>query len=218
MIPHVHQALAQVRVLRRYVIEKQRFRGYSGRARAISGCLALAASAWLSRRPERDGNYALFVWLAVAVVASTVNFGAVGIWFLGEAAAERKPSRLKPALEVLPALTAGAALTLAFWRDGAFDYLVPVWLLLFGIANLASRHVLSRGIAWVGLFYMAAGLGILFGTPRAALGNPWPMGFIFFIGEWAGGLITYLDRLERPRWQSFFGFNDGSREHEQTGT
>jgi hypothetical protein len=44
------------------------------------------------------------------------------------------------------------------------------------------------------------------------------MGFIFFIGEWAGGLITYLDRLERPRWQSFFGFNDGSREHEQTGT
>src|SRR5579871_6860956 len=98
MIPHVHQALAQVRVLRRLVIEKQRFRGYSGRARAISGCLALAAAAWLSRRPGYGGAYALWIWLAVAAVASAVNFGAVWVWFQGEPAEERKPSRLKQTL------------------------------------------------------------------------------------------------------------------------
>src|SRR5579871_1839804 len=120
MIPHVHQALAQVRELRRFVIEKQRFRGYSGRARAISGCLALGAAAWLSGRPGGGAGSALATWLSVAVVASAVNFGAVGLWFLSEPSAERHFSRLKPALEVLPALVAGAALTLAFWRDGAY--------------------------------------------------------------------------------------------------
>jgi hypothetical protein len=205
MIQHVHQALAQVRVLQRYVLEKQRFRGYSGRARALSGCLALAAAAWLAARPERTGGYALLVWLGVAAVASAVNFGAVWAWFIGEPAGERRLSRLKPALEAVPALAAGAALTVAFWRDGALDYLVPTWFILFGVANLASRHVLSRGIAWIGLFYMAAGGLVLFGWPHAALANPWPMGGVFFVGEWAGGLVTYLDRPDRPRWPSFFG-------------
>ena len=211
VVQHVHQALAQVRELRKYVIEKQRFRGYSGRARAISGCLALAGAAWLSGRPDRRATFGLMTWLAVALVSSAVNFGAVWMWFLSEPASDRNYSRLKPALEVVPALASGAALTLAFWRDGAFAYLVPTWLIIFGVANLASRHVLSRGIAWVGLFYMTAGLGILFGIPRASLGNPWLMGGVFFIGEWAGGLVTYLDRPERPRWKNFFGLGGRAR-------
>jgi len=207
MIQHVHQALAQVRLMRRYVIEKQRFKGYSGRARALSGCVALMASFWLSQRPGRAGGYALAVWLAVALAGAAINFGAVLFWFLSDTAADRQARRLKPAIEVLPALAAGAVITAAFWRDGAFDYIVPVWMIIFGIANLASRHVLPREIAWIGLYYMASGTALLLLYPRAGLSNPWPMGIVFFVGEWLGGLVIFFDRPERPSWASFLGFN-----------
>jgi hypothetical protein len=41
-------------------------------------------------------------------------------------------------------------------------------------------------------------------TPHASLANPWPMGIVFFAGEWAGGLILYFD--ER-RYLSFVRYS-----------
>lgn len=38
---HIHDALAQVRELQKNILDKQRFKGYSGRARAIAGSVAL---------------------------------------------------------------------------------------------------------------------------------------------------------------------------------
>jgi len=29
--------------------------------------------------------------------------------------------------------------------------------------------------------------------PQASFMNPWPMGLVFFLGEWAGGLLLYFD-------------------------
>jgi hypothetical protein len=166
MIGHVHQALAQIRTMHRYVVERQRFKGYSGRARALSGSMALIAAYWLSMQPGRSASYALATWLVVALVGAAMNYGAVLFWFLGEPQGDKQTVRLKPALEVVPALAAGAALTVAFWRDGTFEYMVPVWMILFGTANLASRHVLPKEISWIGLFYMASGTVLLFSAPR----------------------------------------------------
>jgi hypothetical protein len=215
MIEHVHQALAQIRTMHRYVVEKQRFKGYSGRARALSGTIAMIAACWLSRRPGHSSVYALLVWLGVAVLGAAINYGAVLFWFLGDTPGDRQTLRLKPAIEVMPAMAAGVALTIAFWRDGAFDYMVPVWMVLFGIANLASRHVLPSGIAWVGLFYMVAGTGLLFWAPRMGLSNPWPMGIVFFVGEWLGGLVIFFDRPDRPGWAAFLGFNSGHKHNDE---
>jgi hypothetical protein len=215
MIPHVHQALAQVRLLRRHGIERQRFRGYSGRARALSGCAALAAAFWISRHPSHGSRYALAVWLSVAALGAALNYGAVLFWFLGEPADEMRAHRLKPAVEVVPALAAGAVLTVAFWRAGAFDYMVPVWMMLFGVANLASRHVLPRAAAWVGLFYLVSGAALLLAAPRTGWSNPWPMGVVFFVGEWLGGMAMHLGRPERPHWATFFGLNAGAAGDEQ---
>jgi hypothetical protein len=212
MIEHVHQALAQVRTMHRYVIEKQRFKGYSGRARALSGTVALMTSYWLSQRPNHGAGYALFAWLAVAAFGAAINYGAVLYWFVRQSEGDKRPIRLKPAVEVLPALAAGAALTVAFWRDGSYDYLVPTWMTLFGIANFASRHVLPREIAWIGVFYMASGVALLFLSPRMGLSNPWPMGSVFFVGEWLGGLVIYFDRPDRPNWATFFAINP-ARKH-----
>jgi hypothetical protein len=215
MIEHVHQALAQIRTMQRYIIERQRFKGYSGRARALSGSMALIAAYWLSLQPGRPISYALALWLVVALVGAAMNYGAVLFWFLGESQGDKQTVRLKPALEVVPALAAGAALTIAFWRDGAFDYLVPVWMILFGIANLASRHVLPKEISWIGLFYMVSGAVLLFWAPRMGLSNPWPMGIVFFVGEWLGGLVIFFDRPDRPSWSNFLGFSSGHKLDDQ---
>jgi hypothetical protein len=215
MIEHVHQALAQIRTMHRYVVERQRFKGYSGRARALSGSLALIAAYGLSLQEGRPSSYALVTWLVVAVVGAAINYGAVLFWFLGESQGDRQTARLKPAIEVVPALAAGAALTIAFWRDGAFDYMAPTWMILFGVGNLASRHVLPKEISWVGLFYIVSGAVLLFCKPRMGLSNPWPMGIIFFVGEWLGGLIIFFDRPDRPNWGNFLGFNSGHKLDDQ---
>jgi hypothetical protein len=215
MIEHVHQALAQIRTMQRYIIERQRFKGYSGRARALSGSIALAAAYWLSLQPARPSGYALATWLVVALAGAAINYGAVLFWFLGDSLGDRQAVRLKPAIEVVPALAAGAAMTVAFWRDGAFDYVVPSWMILFGIANLASRHVLPREISWIGIFYMVSGAALLFWAPRTGLSNPWPMGVVFFVGEWLGGLVIFFDRPDRPSWGDFLGFGSGHKLDDQ---
>jgi len=47
---HIHDALAQVKRLQEVILSKQFFRGYSGKARIISGSIALAASAILDSK------------------------------------------------------------------------------------------------------------------------------------------------------------------------
>ncbi len=215
MIHHVHQALAQVQAMRRHVIEKQRFKGYSGRARAMGGTLALAAAAWLAARPAHGDRFSLLIWVCVALVSIALNYGAVLVWFLSDPQVERQTRRLKPVVEVIPAITVGGILTLAFLRDGVFAYLPAVWMLLFGLANLASRHVLPKGIGWVGLLYLAAGATFLFAAPRQGLSNPWPMGIVFFVGEWLGGLVLHFDGPKRPNWESFFGLPSLRSHHDQ---
>jgi hypothetical protein len=215
MIHHVHQALAQVRAMHHHVIEKQRFKGYSGRARAFSGCCALVAAAWLAWRPSHGDRFALVVWIGVALVSIVLNYGAVVMWFLSDPQVGRQARRLKPVIEVVPALAVGGILTLAFWRDGAFIYLPPVWMLLFGVANLASRHVLPKGIGWVGLYYMIAGTALLFAVPHQGLSNPWSVGLVFFSGEWLGGLVLHFDGPEHPTLESFLGLPSVRTHHDK---
>lgn len=212
MIRHVHDALAQVRDIHRHMVEKQRFKGYSGRARAATGCVALAGSAWLSGHPDVGRGGQLVVWGAVAAIALAIDYGAVLIWFLGNPAGERNAARLKPLLEVVPALAVGALLTAAFIRGGLVRQLPGMWMLLFGLANLASRRVVARGLGWVGLYYLAAGCYFLFAVPATA----WPMGLVFFVGEWAGGLVLHFDRPAGATWTGFLGFNATRETDEQT--
>ncbi|MFT5123151.1 MAG: hypothetical protein ACI97B_001783, partial [Verrucomicrobiales bacterium] len=70
--------------------------------------------------------------------------------------------------------------------------LYGLWMAMFGLAIIASRYVLPRYSGWVGLFYILCGTFFL-GYNHLAFSNPWPMGIVFFIGEWVGGLILLLD-------------------------
>jgi hypothetical protein len=201
---HIHHALAQVHELQQKILEKQRFKGYSGRARAITGTLALFAAFAMSSRyyPQTVAAHAAG-WTAVFGCSVLINFGAVFYWFLFDPAAHREVRRLKPVLDVLPALLTGGLLTLVFMKEGLFGYLFGLWMALFGLANLSTRHVLPRTIAFVGIYYLLLGAFCLF-FPVSFL-NPWPMGIVFFIGEWSGGVILHYDETESAAWNTVPG-------------
>lgn len=194
---HIHSALAQVRAVQQHVLERQKFRGYSGEARAISGTTALVAAIVLgSRHVPATPWVHLAGWGVVFVIALLANYGAVTYWFLNDPMVKRDLRKLKPTVDVFPPLFVGAILSVAMILRGEYHYLFGIWMCLFGLANLASRHVLPRAIAFVGLFYVGAGTASLF-VPTLAFTNPWPMGIAFFVGEWASGLILHFDQRRR---------------------
>jgi hypothetical protein len=196
-ISHIHQALAQVRELRHRLIEQQRFRGYSGRARASGGLIALAGATLMSspRFPDRD-LARIAGWGTVFTLAVLVNYGALLYWFCHDPQVGRDWRRLRPALVVLPPLLAGGLLTFGLILRGTLDPLYGMWMTLYGLANLASHQVLPRAILLVGAFYLAAG-GVCLLWPAVVFADPRAMGWVFFLGEAAGGAILHWDQTRR---------------------
>jgi hypothetical protein len=206
---HIHDALAQVRRLQELLLNRGLFEGYSGKARMLSGGAALAAAAVMSlpAYPESPRAH-LAGWLAVLAVAGALNYGALAWWWWSSPRVRARPALLKPALDALPALIAGGALSLALVRAGAFDTLAGTWMSLFGLAHLAYKQTLPGENYLVGLGYVAAGIGCLL-WPGLVFTNPWPMGLVFFAGETAGGMVLILRRHRAE----FEHGGDEAREH-----
>jgi hypothetical protein len=193
----VHIAVSQVRDLQRKILEKQRFKGYSGRARAISGTLALITAVFLSL-PVYPKSVAAHLagWTALLLISILLNFGAILYWFLFDLQTKRDLRRLRPLIDVLPPLFVGALFTFAFLMHGLYSFLFGVWMCIFGLANFASRHCVPNTIWIPSLFYLICGTLFLLQRDPSFL-NPWPMGLVFFIGEWAGGFILHFDGSEQ---------------------
>jgi len=195
--PNIHRALAQVQALQQTVIDGQRFRGWSGPARGVSGAAAFIA-AMIMAQPSYPATHLahLLGWGAVFVIAMIANHGAMAYWFLFDPKVQRDWRKLTPVFEIAPSVVVGGVLTAACLRLGQFDLLFGLWMAVFGLTNLAARRVLPRSLVWVGIFYIAAGTIFLL-TPGAGFLNPWPMGLVFFAGELAGGAILHLDKTRR---------------------
>lgn len=190
---HIHDALAQVRTLQEFIIERNLFKGYSGKARIVSGFAALSGAVVLSSGKIPDSPWAhLAGWSAVLLAGVVTNYAALLYWFLFDDQAKRNPLMLKPALDALPALALGAVLTLAVILRGHFDLLFGIWMSLYGLAQVAYRNSLPPGIYRTGLLYMICGAACLL-SPHVRFTNPWPMGLAFFTGELAGGAVLILD-------------------------
>jgi hypothetical protein len=183
----VGEALAQVRQMRTVVRDRLRFRGFSSRARMVGGCVALIGAAVLGRFAPPDAPLVhLAGWAAVLALAGGLNYGALLLWMSRDARWQRR-SEWVPALESLPPLVVGGALSLALWRVTAYDLLPGTWMLCYGLVHLAYRRNLPAGVYLVGFFYLAAGAVCLL-TPGLHFTDPRPMGFVFGVGEVAGGL------------------------------
>ncbi|MCF7839045.1 MAG: hypothetical protein K9N49_10495 [Candidatus Marinimicrobia bacterium] len=196
----VREALDLVRELQGTVLDGQAFRGYSGWTRAASGVGALGAAAVMSRGFYPATNWAHVIgWGALFVAALFLNAGALLYWFWFDPRVRRDVRRLRPILDSVAPLAVGGALTYGLLQHRLFDPLFGVWMCMFGLTNWASRLVLPRPIAWVGIFYILCG-AVWLALPGAAFLNPWPMGLIFFAGELAGGLILHFDQTRYLSW------------------
>jgi len=185
---HIHDALNQVKKMQELILEKKHFRGYSGKARIMSGIAAILASTVLSSRNVPQDNIThLTGWGIVLLIGLILNYGSVACWFMFDKDVRRNPIMLKPALDAIPALTVGAVLTVTMLLYDMFNLLPGVWMCLYGLAQAAYRLSLPRGIYMVGLIYILCGAYCL--LHQFDFTNPWPMGLVFFSGEIIGGFI-----------------------------
>lgn len=190
----IDRALEQVQRLQEVILERRRFRGFSGEARIASGFVALVATVALASGlvPAREIAH-LVVWGGVLAVGVVSNYGALAHWFLHNPGRRRDLLALKPAVEVIPAYAMGAALSWALVREGQYDLLFGVWMCGHGLAHAACRLALPKANFHVGLAYLACGAACLV-APACSLLNPWPMGLMFGVGEMVGGAILIRDR------------------------
>lgn len=190
---HIHHALAQVQELQQRILEKQRFRGYSGRARMVGGVLALLAAIALAT-PSVPPTPAIHlgVWGALLALALTLNFGSVFYRLIVVPGGDWDVRRLRPVIDTLPPMFVGAIVSVALVSHGQFNLLFGTWMCLFSLSHFATRQVLPAQMTLVGGFYLACGTVCLL-LPIGSFVNPWPMGLVFFVGEGAGGLLFWLD-------------------------
>lgn len=105
---HIHDALAQVKVLQEFILERNVFKGYSGRARLFAGSVTLIGSILLcSPRVPGSPWVHLAGWGIVLAISVIANYAALAYWFLFDEQARRNPVMLKPALDAIPALGVG---------------------------------------------------------------------------------------------------------------
>jgi len=192
---NIHQALAQVQELKMRVLNAQQFTGYSGLSRIVGGTFALLAPLVLSADSYPKTPTAHLVgWGLVLAISVLANYSALIHWFLFHPDVKRDPRRLMPTVDALPSLAVGGVLTVALIQRGSYDALFGTWMCLFGLTNLSSRQVLPKALWPLGFFYITCGTFCLF-LPSVSFTNPWPMGIVFGIGEWIGGLIFHHHRM-----------------------
>lgn len=187
---HIHDALAQVKKLREFILSKRFFMGYSGVAKMLGGVVALAGAGIMSLKEFPDSLLVhLAGWGVVLAVALILNYGAFAWWFLFSSQAKRDTAKAMPVLDAIPALAIGAIFSLAFVLGKHFELLFGTWMCLYGLAHVSYRQSLPIGNYVVGVFYIICGsICMLLRMPFI---NPWPMGFVFFTGELIGGIVLY---------------------------
>jgi hypothetical protein len=193
---NAHEAQRQIAEIRQRMAEGQVFRGFRAMAVAVSGVVALAGAGvqerWVSAPMEELGRY-LALWFGVAGVS--VAAAGVGLWLWSRSSGvglARERAVLAAEL-VLPALVVGGLLTLCIVRAAPeVAWMLPgVWALVYSLAVLAARRILSPQVLWVAAWYLVSGAACL-GLARgeAALG-PWQMALCFGGGQLLGAAILF---------------------------
>jgi hypothetical protein len=153
-------AFDNLRFIRSTLEHAGSFTAVPGIGGVIMGITALVAAAIAA------GQATPTAWFAVWVVEAIVAFLIGGVAMLYKARGANNvlfsvPGR-RFALALTPALLAGAMLTVALARDGRFDLMPPIWLLLYGAAVMAGGALSVRAIPFMGLTFLVLGSIALF--------------------------------------------------------
>lgn len=135
------------------------FTALPGRGGVAMGVIGLAAAAVSAEQPTARGW--LTVWVAAAALAAAVGLAAM--WAKARSAGIPLWSAAgrRFAQAFIPALAAGAALTLAAAVEGRETHLPGTWLLLYGAAVIAAASASFRVLSSFGAALMALGAAAL---------------------------------------------------------
>lgn len=193
------RALDQIAEIHRQIAKGEVYRGYRSLPVACSGAVGLGA-AWLQPHAPGSSDPMGFVryWTAIAAVASFIGSSEIIYnYAVKEEASARRATR-QVVGQFAPSLAAGAAITAIFTHLGAA--LVPllpgVWAICFGLGTFACRPYLPRASGGIGVFYVAAGIALLWAAPPAASLSPWEVGGTFGCGQLLAAAVLWWN-LER---------------------
>lgn len=153
------------------------FTAVPGWGGVAAGVTAVAAAEIASRQTSRE------LWLLTWMLEALLSFAICG-WSMWRKASWAgtdllsKPGR-RFALSFLPAMAAGALLTVVLFRAGESDLLPGVWLLLYGVAVMNGGVFSVRIVPAMGACFLSFGVLALFAP--AAFGDA-------FMGLGFGGL------------------------------
>jgi len=156
-VSHLHQhAEDNLRFIRASMESTLSFTGVSGKGYVAGGCSALAAS-WLAAQQATAALW-LSVWMLELVLAASIMlvFTMNKSRNLGTTLFASASGR-KLLLAFLPAMSAGAVLTLYFYRLDLHPQLPVLWLNLYGAAIVTAGALSIRAIPLMGLMFMALG-------------------------------------------------------------
>jgi hypothetical protein len=207
-MPELERALADIHAIRGQIAGSTQFRGYGPASVAASGVLAFVVAAfqtrWIAARwhsaLEQDMRSYLAVWVGVAAVAVLLT-ATETVKRARRVHSGLAPEMIHRALEqFVPALMAGAALTIVFLRFAPQNlWMLPgLWQIIFSLGVFASCRFLPRQTFIVGVWYLSAGLAcVALGALRGAC-SPWAMGIPFGVGQiLVAGILQFGFRREQ---------------------
>ena len=196
----LREALSQIDEIRQQMARTELFRGYRSLTVGFSGVLALVAATLqpFVVEPENQLRDFLVLWLLIA--SANLLMAAIQLWRRVRLANSRLVSQatLLAAEQFLPSVFVGAVVTLCVYRYAPdAGWMLPgLWSLIYSLGIFASYRLLPRQVAWVGMYYVAAGaLCLIWGQSDNAF-SPWQMALSFGGGQIFGAAVLYWT-LER---------------------
>lgn len=156
-VSHLHQhAEDNLRFIRASMESATAFTGVSGLGYVAGGLTACAAS-WLAAKQASPA-----LWLSVWLLELVLAFCLMLVCTLRKAEASgtslfASASGRKLLLAFLPAMAAGALLSLYFYRLQLYPQLPVLWLTLYGAAVITAGALSIRALPLMGLLFMLTG-------------------------------------------------------------
>jgi hypothetical protein len=128
---------------------------------------------------DQDTRTYLVIWFACLAAALLLNYGAMAVWYVQNAARQERVRTRSAGLTLLPAIALGAVLSLALILHGIVWMLPGVWYASYAVGLFASRAMVPKGAIPLAGAFGIAGLVLLL-TPITSLPLSWwvmPIGF-----------------------------------------
>jgi hypothetical protein len=153
-------AIENLRFIRETMERAGSFTAVPGWGGILMGVSALLTAGLATQLPSRELWFV--TWLGEALLAF-----AIGAWAMVQKSKAFQSTLLygpgrKFALSLLPAMIAGAVLTVVFYQHGLFALMPGMWLVVYGVAVVAGGSFSVRIVPLMGVAFMILGTGAFF--------------------------------------------------------